>query len=441
MSKANYDVLIIGGGISGTALLFLLSRYTDLNRIALVEKCSSIAALNSHGRNNSQTLHCGDIETNYTLDKAVQVKTAADMVVNFAANLAGSEKFLHKYPKMVLGVGAQECAALRQRHEIFWQHFPSMQLLEQTRIGEIEPNLVKGRTDEIVALGVLDEYTAVNFQQLADCFVRLAAQAQGKQIDLRLNTRIKRLEQDGQGFTAHTDAGELNARFVVVSAGGHSLLFAQRMGYGHEYACLPVAGSFYYTPKMLNGKVYTVQNDKLPFAAIHGDPDILVADKTRFGPTALILPMLERYNFRTIPDFFRTFSLDAGVMKTLWNLFKVSDVRRYMFKNVLFEIPVVRTRLFLKDARKIIPTMQLRDLSFARHIGGIRPVMIDKRAAKLHLGEAKISPGTGIIFNMTPSPGATSCLHNGEKDMRIIAEHLGCRIDESALNRELKASV
>jgi malate dehydrogenase (quinone) len=45
----------------------------------------------------------------------------------------------------------------------------------------------------------------------------------------------------------------------------------------------------------LNGKVYMVQNDKLPFAALHGDPDILENGKTRFGPTALALLVLERY--------------------------------------------------------------------------------------------------------------------------------------------------
>ena len=38
-----------------------------------------------------------------------------------------------------------------------------------------------------------------------------------------------------------------------------------------------------------------VQNDKLPFAALHGDPDILENGKTRFGPTALALLVLERY--------------------------------------------------------------------------------------------------------------------------------------------------
>jgi len=32
------DVLIVGGGVCGTALLFELARYTDLSRLALVER-------------------------------------------------------------------------------------------------------------------------------------------------------------------------------------------------------------------------------------------------------------------------------------------------------------------------------------------------------------------------------------------------------------------
>ena len=53
------------------------------------------------------------------------------------------------------------------------------------------------------------------------------------------------------------------------------------------------------------------------------------------------------------------------------------------------------------------------------------------------MGEAKINPGNGAIFNMTPSPGGTSCMENAEIDMRIIAKHLGATIDEDALRYEL----
>ena len=437
MTQKQYDVVIIGGGISGTALLFLLNRYTDLNKIALVEKLPEVAALNSHGRNNSQTLHCGDIETNYTLEKAVQVKASAQMLVNYAERFTDTDSLLYKYSKMVLGVGSQECQALRERFEQFSPHYDTMKLMEASDIANIEPNVAKDRKEEIVALGVVDEYSAVNFQSLAKSFVTQATENNNPRVDIKLNTRMSKITQRDDHFEVKLNNETITSRFVVVSSGAHSLLFAQQMGYGNEFACLPVAGSFYYTPRLLQGKVYTVQNDKLPFAAIHGDPDILVEDKTRFGPTALILPVLERGNYSTLFDFFKSFSLDKGVFKTLGGLLKVSDVRNYIAKNMLFEVPGVRRRLFLKDAQKIIPSLKLEDISFASGIGGIRPVMIDKNAGKLHLGEAKINPGNGIIFNMTPSPGATSCLANAERDLRSIVDQLGCQLNEDALNSEL----
>jgi len=435
------DVTIIGGGISGAALLYLLSYYTDLKNITLLEKCSSIAALNTHGRNNSQTLHCGDIETNYSLDKAVKVKQAAEMVVNYARGLAGSEHILYKYPKMVLAVGEDECDTLEERFKIFSPHYEKMEFWDADGISRIEPNVVWGRSERITALGVENDFSAVNFHALSDSFVAQAKLVTNKTITVGLNTKVKNIRQHENCFNVITSNGIIKSRMVIVSAGGHSLLFAQRMGYGKQYACLPVAGSFYYAPDVLRGKVYTIQNDKLPFAAIHGDPDLLVRGKTRFGPTALILPMLERHNFKTIPDFLRLFHMDAGVMKVMWDLFKVKDIRNYIFKNFLFELPYIRQRLFLKDARKIVPTLQLQDLTFARGIGGIRPVMIDKENRRLHMGEAKINPGNGIIFNMTPSPGATSCLQNGEQDLRFIVNYLGCEFNEKKFKDELVKSV
>ncbi len=437
MEAKQHDVVIIGGGISGTALLYLLARYTDLKSIALVEKCNGIAALNSHGRNNSQTLHCGDIETNYSLEKALSVQASAAMVVNYAKQLPSCEHILYKYSKMVLAVGEQECDALEKRFQEFSPHYPAMRLWDADGISRIEPNVVWGRNERIAAVGATGEYSAVNFQALADSFVT-QAKSTDKNIEVLLATKVKKITDLDGRFELETNRHTLNAKTVVVSAGGHSLLFAQRMGYGKQFACLPMAGSFYFTPDILRGKVYTIQNDKLPFAAIHGDPDLLLGGKTRFGPTALMLPMLERHNWKTIPDFLRLFSLDAGVMKVMWDLFKVSDIRNYMLKNILFEVPYLRQRLFLKDARKIVPSLQLQDLTFAKRVGGVRPVMIDKENRKLLMGEAKINPGNGIIFNMTPSPGATSCLQNAEQDLRILVNQLGCDFAESKFTKELK---
>ena len=441
MKTHEYDLLIIGAGVSGTALLYLASRYTDLKRIGIMDKYAAPARVNSLSSNNSQTLHCGDIETNYTLEKALKVQRAANMLKNYAVRQPDAHHIIFKYPKMVLGVGEKECRQLRERFETFSPHYPNLKLLDKKAIARIEPAVAMHdgsfRKDEIIALGATDEYTAVNYEALSRSFVRQAQSITDKQIDMHLDEYVKHIKIDDERFLIETRYTCYQARAIVVCAGGHSLKLAHDLGYGLHYSCLPVAGSYYFTPAVLKGKVYTVQNDALPFAAIHGDPDVLVPGKTRFGPTALVLPILERYNIRTMPDFLQVFRFDRRVARVLLDLILNRDIRNYMLKNILFEIPLVRKWLFLKDARIIVPSLRLRDLKFAHNVGGIRPQLIDKDHQKLLLGEAKIDTGIGAIFNMTPSPGGTSCLENAEIDLRTIVRHLGAHIDEAAFKQDL----
>jgi len=457
------DVLIVGGGVGGTALLFELARYTDLGRIALVERYDQLARVNSKATNNSQTIHCGDIETNYTLEKALRVKRTAEMIVHYAELLepAVRDRCVFRTPKMVLAVGAQECAVLRERFGRFSPHFPAMELLEKRQIAEWEPHvaLVAGqlRPEELAAIGVRRTYTAVDYEELSQSFVAQASTALAqtssadgspRQLDLHLGTTVERITPEGDHFrvrlrpTPGCSAGdrqprELVARHVVVNAGAHSLLMAQQMGFGLEYSCLPVAGSFYFTPALLNGKVYTLQNEKLPFAAIHGDPDVRAPGKTRFGPTALLLPLLERYRPASFWDFLRVLRLDWAVLAVFWQLLRIADIRNYILKNLLFEVPWLRRRLFLADARKIVPEMRLDDLSFAEGYGGVRPQLIDKANRRLMLGEASIPAMPGLVFNVTPSPGGTCCLGNAARDLEAIVARLGCRFDRERLAREL----
>lgn len=447
MTEQVYDVVVVGGGVAGAALLYSLATFTDLKRVALIEKYSQVATVNSKSTNNSQTIHCGDIETNYSLEKALKVRRSADMLVRYATQLppAIRDRVIYRYPKMVVGVGSQESDLVRQRYENFKPHFQNMQLLEKAQIAEREPNVVQlngqERPEELAAIAIQNEYTAVNYGALAQAMVKQAQEVSGKTVDLRLGNPVQSIEPVGENYRITTADASITARFVVVSAGGHSLLFAHRMGIGLEYSCLPIAGNFYYTPQVLNGKVYTVQNDKLPFAAIHGDPDVTMPGKTRFGPTALPLPLLERYNLQTFVDYLEVLRLDRSVSGVLWDLFKVRDIRNYIFKNFAFEIPVVNRRLFLKDAQKIVPSLRLSDLEFANEVGGIRPQLIDKTQGKLILGQAEIDPGGGIRFNVTPSPGATTCLGNAETDLLRIQQHLGCTVDRTWFNADRAAEI
>ncbi len=55
MQNRTFDVVIVGGGITGTALAYTLAKYTDIKSVAILEKYGSLSPLNSNARSNSQT--------------------------------------------------------------------------------------------------------------------------------------------------------------------------------------------------------------------------------------------------------------------------------------------------------------------------------------------------------------------------------------------------
>jgi malate dehydrogenase (quinone) len=424
--NARHDVLIVGGGVVGTALLFTLSKYTDIRNIGLIEKYSDFGLVNSASTKNSQTLHFGDIETNYTYEKAKSVKRMADMVMKYLENekdKTGDQKLFSKYSKMVLAVGKNQVQELRNRFPAFSQLFPNLRVIEKDEIGRIEPRVVQGRdtNQEILALVTEDGYT-VDFKRLCHSFVD-KAKNENPELRIHLDTKLLQIIKKNDFYSIKTDKGEIQAKAVVVAAGGHSLMIAKSLGYGKNLSVLSMAGSFYTAPKVLNGKVYTIQVAKLPFAAIHGDPEVHNENITRFGPTAKPIFLLERYNRSTFFDYWKTFGLGISPIISLFKIIFDRVLFSYILINFLYDLPFIGKRLFIKQIRKIVPDIKMKELKFARRIGGTRPQIVNNTTRKLEMGESKLT-GDKIIFNITPSPGASTCLGNAYSDTMKIIEFL-----------------
>ena len=446
MQEKHYEVIIIGGGITGSALAYVLAEFSGIKNIALLEKYEGLATLNSKASANSQTIHCGDIETNYDLQKATEVKRKADMIVKYCQKYGYENKFLFQGQKMALGVGESEVELIKDRFEKFKELYPYLQLFDKEELKKIEPKLVfdghgEERAEDIVAMGVQSGvYTTIDYGAMANSFVQNAKNVEGKTCDLYLNTEVQNITKVGDKFYIRTaNRLSLSADFVVVDAGAHSLWLAHKMGLGQDLSTICIAGSFYLTKqKLLNGKVYMMQNPKLPFAALHGDPDLLAGGCTRFGPTALTMPKLERYKgCRSVPEFFQSLNFDMDVAKVIWQNFGDSEVRDFLIRNIGFEIPILGKKLFVKNARKIIPSIREEDIYYAKGFGGVRPQVISHSQKKLLLGEARIGENPGIIFNMTPSPGATSCLGNALRDAKSACEYLGVSFDDAKFDAEM----
>ncbi|MCI5968809.1 FAD-dependent oxidoreductase [Helicobacter sp.] len=438
----SYDAAIIGAGISGSALFYVLTQYTGIKRVALLEKYAQPATLSSSGNNNSQTIHAGDIETNYTFEKAKKVSRSAKLIESYALYHKLQNKSIFEYQKMVIGVGDKEVDFIKNRHEEFKEIYPDLEFFTKENLKEIEPNVVKmadgsDRTENIVGSGMRKSFCAMNFCSVA---THMIEQSLSPEHAVFFNYLVASITQQNDGRYLIRSKGKeaISASFVLVDAGAHSLFLAQNMGYGLDLGCLPVSGSFYFIPgDKLKGKVYTVQNPKLPFAAIHGDPDVVAQGKNRLGPTALALPKLERFKSGTYLDFMKVFGFGSATTKIMWDLLSDKEIRNYIFRNFLYEIPSIGKKYFWEEAKKIIPSIQLEDLTYAKGFGGIRPQVLDKNLKKLVLGEKKIKSGKGITFNMTPSPGATSCMRNALIDMLEIAEYLNAQVKMDRIKTEL----
>ncbi len=419
----HYDVVIIGGGASGTALLYTLAKYTNITNIALVEKYDRPGQVNSKATNNSQTLHVGDIETNYSLEKTRQVLPASMMVVHYANNLPERDRseIISNVSKMVLGVGVDDVANLEQRYHDLKPLFPAMQKLDRAGIAQVEPHVINGRDKDEPVLGLYSEQGyAVNFEKLSQSFVDQSLLIKPS-IDIYYGNNVTKLSKTHHGYELKVEGKKsIYAKIVIVNADSYSLMLAKQLGYGKHYSLIPIAGTFYFSKKLLNGKVYTVQEPKLPFAAVHGDPDMLAEGKTRWGPTARFHPVLESRNFKTSLHYFKSSGLHKS--NTWKSFFKIllDPVRfKYLLENMLYELPFVGDHLFIKNVRKIIPNIKRSDVEKATGFGGMRLQRVDTDTQELQLGEGKII-GDNILFNMTPSPGASVCLYNAMRDVDHI---------------------
>ncbi len=422
--SGKYDLVIVGGGISGASLLYTTAKFTDIDSIALIEKESEVAAINSHHTNNSQTLHFGDIETNYTLEKAEEVKEGAELLAGYLENQDPDREMHDKRSKMVLGVGEEEVAELEERYheEGFGDLFPKLRPIDREEIGEYEPKVVEGRdpSKEMLALQTPDGYV-VDYGRTTKSFVSEAEEE--AHVDVFTGTEVTDITPTLDGYTIETDAGRFDCEATVVAAGSHSLQMAKELGYGQDKVLLPIAGSFFLADDLLNGKVYTLQMKKLPFAAVHGDADVHDDSITRFGPTAKLVPALERGRISTVKDFLDVFGLNAAAFLSYANILSDRILLPYVLQNLVYDLPKVGRKQFLPHVQKVVPSVELEDIERAKGYGGVRPQIVDTKNKSLDMGEAKIV-GDDVIFNITPSPGASTCLKNAMRDTHTLLDFL-----------------
>ena len=134
--------------------------------------------------------------------------------------------------------------------------------------------------------------------------------------------------------------------------------------------------------------------------------------------------MLERHNYGSIIEYFQTAGLSIKAILSFTKILSDPTIFQYIALNFIYDFPIIGKRLFIKEVKKIVPSIKLKDLTYAKGYGGVRPQIVNLNTQALEMGEAKII-GDRIIFNITPSPGASTCLQNALEDTERLIDFLG----------------
>lgn len=225
-----YDVIIIGGGVTGCSIARNLSKY-DL-KICVLEKEADIASGTTKA--NSGVVHAGyasprEYIKRYLCIKGNKLYTQAVEELNFPFKRIGS---------FVVALEDNQIKELEEERKKGTEDgIPGLELiLDKAKIKQMEPNL----TDEVV--GVLHAPSAglVSPYELA---FALAENASENGVKFLRNQEVIKIKHQDYIFTIRTYQGEIQGRNVINAAGLYAAKISRMLGLDY-FSIMPRKGEY-----------------------------------------------------------------------------------------------------------------------------------------------------------------------------------------------------
>ena len=401
--QADFDVIIVGGGIVGAATLYQLQqRYPD-RKMLLVEKEQGLA--DHQTGNNSGVIHSGLYYPPGSL-KAKNCVEGRRALVRFAQE--------HNIPhdvcgKVVVAVEESELPMLEKIHGIGQQNeIEGLERITADQLREIEPHCKGIDALWVPCTGIID-YRAATAKM-----VELALAAQPSSA-LRLGEEVESFERDGDETVVRTNKNRdgFRAKHVVVCGGLQADRLARKDGVDLKERVVGFRGDYYELTDQAKHKVrnliYPVPNPDFPFLGVHFTR--MTDGEIECGPNAVFTFKREGYG-KT--DFDLKDTMEALGYGGTWKLF---------FQNMAFGINEYRRafskRLFLKTLQRMIPDLTMDDLRPGR--SGVRALLLSQDGDTRDDFRISYTDRNIHVLN-APSPAATAALAIGDYIANLAEE-------------------
>ncbi|MGB8934608.1 MAG: FAD-dependent oxidoreductase [Candidatus Nitrosopolaris sp.] len=401
ISRDQYDVAIIGGGILGISIAYFLSSIAHPSkRILLIEQEHDVA-FHTSARNT------GKVHAPFLYDPIRQTLFARAAFIGF--NMLKEYCILKSLPFKqdgVLQVATHDKGIDRLHKYLEWGYSNGLQKNELKFLDKREVFYLEPHVKCLSAIYCLKD-GSVDYEVISKVLMEDAKKFGCKTItDTKLVKVLYDTKNDHVGLI--TNNGQFITKYLVNTAGGGAIDIAHRIGLATEYTDLHFRGEYWQAPEEFHDlakmSIYSVPKyPEYPFLDPHWI--VRVDGRREIGPNAVPVFSPYAYNWNTnlrffIPKLIESYSR-KGVRKILL------DSRFLSLASVELKGSLSKT-VMINRVREFLP--EIRASSFSkRGTAGIRSILVGS--------DGKFVGDTMIIKNDYSlnvlnynSPGATGSL-------------------------------
>jgi L-2-hydroxyglutarate oxidase len=394
MSEKSFDIIVIGGGIIGTATVLSLQKGSKF-KILLIESENKLAYHQTG--NNSGVIHSGLYYKPGSL-KARNCTEGRELLYNFCEN--------HNIPhercgKIVVATSDRELDTLDELYlKGVANGLTGIKKLSAAEIKNYEPHATGIAGLFVPQTGIVD-YTKVTYD-----YSKLFLSMGGV---IEIDCKFLSLKISGSELIVSTIKGEFKAKFLVNCGGLYSDRVAKLCGVNPGLQIVPFRGEYYKLKKekeyLVKNLIYPVPDPRFPFLGVHFTR--MMKGGVEAGPNAVLA-------FKRVGYTKKDFSLiDVSQMFFYSGFWKMASKYYKMGFGEFYRS--FSKRAFVNALQKLIPEIQEDDIEPGG--AGVRAQALEPNG-KL-VDDFRIVEANKMVHVLNaPSPAATASLSIG----RTIAE-------------------
>lgn len=394
------DVAIIGGGIVGLATGWQITQRFPQASILVLEKESQVAQHQTG--HNSGVLHSG-----------IYYKPGSLRAVNCREGIKAMKAFCDEEEipweecgKVIVAVDESEFPALEKIYQRGQENGVICEMIEETRLKELEPHVAGVRGIHVPETGIVD------YKQVA---ARLAERLQEKGNEIHTGAEVVGIRHQSDSITLQTRQGDFTAK-QVINCGGLFSDRVARMGGSHPASrIVPFRGEYYVlkpqAEHLCRTLIYPVPNPEFPFLGVHFTK--MIHGGVECGPNAVWAFAREGYTKSQINlrDLFEAATY-PGFLRMAAKYWKTGF--QEMWRS--FSKPA-----FVEALQRLIPEIRAEDLEAAP--AGVRAQALGPDGTLVDDFLIDESDRMINVLN-APSPAATSSLRIGQTITDLLAPRI-----------------